>query len=189
MRSSNLNGRIEVAGQKAMIVIANPWGINCSGCGYINTNIGMLITGLPQFNENKGLLNYYVGNSVGGKIVIQKNGLIGTGADNLTLMTRSLESQGNIIGKNITLILGTNIVDSQAKIVPVIKPNPPAFALDVGYLGGMYAEQISLFSTEKGLGVKYNGELNKPDAKMEIDSQGNLGPKVTVNVNGDFSFS
>ncbi|WP_387696260.1 filamentous hemagglutinin N-terminal domain-containing protein, partial [Photorhabdus sp. RM157S] len=35
---SHLNGWIEVAGRKAEVVIANPAGITCNGCGFINAH-------------------------------------------------------------------------------------------------------------------------------------------------------
>ncbi|MCP5978969.1 filamentous hemagglutinin N-terminal domain-containing protein, partial [Klebsiella pneumoniae] len=41
---SRLNGYIEVAGQKAQVVIANPAGISCDGCGFINANRATLTT-------------------------------------------------------------------------------------------------------------------------------------------------
>lgn len=47
---SQLNGYLEVAGQRAQVVVANPWGISCSGCGFINTQQAMLSTGTPQLN-------------------------------------------------------------------------------------------------------------------------------------------
>ena len=44
---SLLNGYIEVAGSRAQVVIANPAGISCSGCGFINANRATLTTGKP----------------------------------------------------------------------------------------------------------------------------------------------
>ena len=37
---SQLNGYIEVAGPQAEVIVANPNGITCNGCGFINTKIG-----------------------------------------------------------------------------------------------------------------------------------------------------
>lgn len=34
---SQLRGYTEVAGQSAKVIVANPYGITCSGCGFINT--------------------------------------------------------------------------------------------------------------------------------------------------------
>ncbi|RLR17233.1 filamentous hemagglutinin N-terminal domain-containing protein, partial [Sodalis-like symbiont of Bactericera trigonica] len=44
---SLLDGFIEVAGQRADVIIANPAGISCSGCGFINVRAGTLTTGHP----------------------------------------------------------------------------------------------------------------------------------------------
>ncbi|MBV4413114.1 filamentous hemagglutinin N-terminal domain-containing protein [Enterobacteriaceae bacterium YMB-R22] len=41
---SKLGGYIEVAGQKAQVVIANPAGITCDGCGFINASRATLTT-------------------------------------------------------------------------------------------------------------------------------------------------
>ncbi|MFX3939613.1 filamentous hemagglutinin N-terminal domain-containing protein, partial [Streptococcus suis] len=34
---SQLRGYTEVAGQSAHVIVANPYGISCNGCGFINT--------------------------------------------------------------------------------------------------------------------------------------------------------
>ena len=47
--ASQLKGTIEVGGQKADIVIANPNGITCDGCGFLNTNRATITTGTAQF--------------------------------------------------------------------------------------------------------------------------------------------
>ena len=42
---SDLDGAIEVFGTEAGLIIANPNGITCDGCGFINTNRVDLVTG------------------------------------------------------------------------------------------------------------------------------------------------
>ncbi len=44
---SYLNGWVEVAGSRAQVVIANPAGISCNGCGFINASKTTLATGTP----------------------------------------------------------------------------------------------------------------------------------------------
>ncbi|MCL6409116.1 filamentous hemagglutinin N-terminal domain-containing protein, partial [Dickeya dadantii] len=56
---SKLNGYIEVAGKKAQVVIANPSGIICDGCGFINANRATLTTGKAMM-ENGQLKGYQV---------------------------------------------------------------------------------------------------------------------------------
>jgi filamentous hemagglutinin len=47
---SYINGYIEVAGQRAEVVIANPSGININGGGFINASRGTFTTGTPIMN-------------------------------------------------------------------------------------------------------------------------------------------
>ncbi|WP_275554335.1 filamentous hemagglutinin N-terminal domain-containing protein [Mixta sp. Marseille-Q2659] len=54
---SRLNGYIEVAGQKAQVVIASPSGITCNGCGFINAGRATLTTGTAQM-QNGNLTGY-----------------------------------------------------------------------------------------------------------------------------------
>eukprot|EP01037_Dinobryon_pediforme_P037178 gene37178-44521_t len=42
---SQLKGYVEVAGDRAQVVIANPSGVTCDGCGFINANRVTLTTG------------------------------------------------------------------------------------------------------------------------------------------------
>src|SRR5699024_7256976 len=47
---SQLRGYVEIAGDRAQLVIANPAGISCEGCGFINAARTTLTTGKPIFN-------------------------------------------------------------------------------------------------------------------------------------------
>ena len=55
---SQLNGYTEVAGARAEVIIANPNGITCNGCGFINTSRGVLTTGTPVFGGS-GSLDFF----------------------------------------------------------------------------------------------------------------------------------
>ena len=46
--TSMLRGPLEVAGQRANVIVANPNGITCDGCGFFNVNRATLTTGRPQ---------------------------------------------------------------------------------------------------------------------------------------------
>ena len=50
---SELKGLMEVFGDKANVIIANPNGITCNGCGFINTQRATLTTGTPDFSADK----------------------------------------------------------------------------------------------------------------------------------------
>ncbi|NVZ27640.1 filamentous hemagglutinin N-terminal domain-containing protein, partial [Pseudomonas gingeri] len=50
---SQLRGYTEVAGQSAHVIVANPYGISCSGCGFINTPQATLTTGKPVISNGQ----------------------------------------------------------------------------------------------------------------------------------------
>lgn len=52
---SLLQGYTEVAGKAANVMVANPYGITCDGCGFINTPHATLTTGRPVMNADGSL--------------------------------------------------------------------------------------------------------------------------------------
>jgi len=105
---SQLNGFIEVAGQKAQVVIANPSGITCNGCGFINANRATLTTGQAQMN-NGHLTGYNVGR---GEIVIQGNGLDSSQQDSTDLISRAVKVNAGIWANELNVTTGRNQVDA-----------------------------------------------------------------------------
>lgn len=69
---SQLRGFLEVAGGKAQVVLANPSGIMCDGCGTINVGRMTLTTGKPQLNADGSVAGYRVERGV---IQVQGGGL------------------------------------------------------------------------------------------------------------------
>src|SRR5262249_46058962 len=47
---SMLRGYQEILGAPAELVVANPWGISCDGCGFVNTPRVTLTTGAPTIS-------------------------------------------------------------------------------------------------------------------------------------------
>ncbi|MGG6124916.1 filamentous hemagglutinin N-terminal domain-containing protein, partial [Pantoea allii] len=57
---SQLRGYMEVAGGRAQVIVANPSGIVCDGCGTINAGRMTLTTGKPQLNADGSIAGYHV---------------------------------------------------------------------------------------------------------------------------------
>ena len=84
---SRLNGFVEVAGQKAQVVIANPSGITCNGCGFINASRGTLTTGQAQLN-NGNLTGFNVER---GEVVVEGAGMDSSRQDYTDIIARSVK--------------------------------------------------------------------------------------------------
>jgi filamentous hemagglutinin len=171
---STLNGYIEVAGQRAQVVIANPWGISCSGCGFINTSNATLTTGVPQINAQGALTGYRVND---GTVALGDVNV--AGLDSFAVISRAMKLNGKLYAKQVDAVLGRNQVDAATLQATPLAADPqagaaPAFALDVAALGGMYANAIRLVGTEKGVGVNQQGNLAADAGELKISSAGDL---------------
>ncbi|MBN3005731.1 hemagglutinin repeat-containing protein [Chromobacterium alkanivorans] len=171
---SQLNGYLEVAGQRAQVVVANPWGISCSGCGFINTQQAMLSTGAPQLNAQGALTGFQVN---GGAVSISGAGLNAGNVDKFAIISRALQVNAELHAKQLDLVLGRNQVDAgtlQARPLAADGSAAPTFALDVAQLGGMYANAIRLVGTEAGVGVNQQGEMAARAGDLQLTSAGDL---------------
>ncbi|MGU7785396.1 two-partner secretion domain-containing protein, partial [Burkholderia sp. PU8-34] len=70
--ASQIRGYVEVAGNRAEVVLANPAGIVVDGGGFINTSRATLTTGQPYYGADGSLAGYNVNR---GLITIQGAGL------------------------------------------------------------------------------------------------------------------
>ncbi|MFP3803154.1 filamentous hemagglutinin N-terminal domain-containing protein, partial [Paraburkholderia sp. SIMBA_027] len=80
-------GHLEVAGQRAEVVIANGSGISVNGGGFINTSRAILTTGSPNFAPDGSLAGF---NVTGGNITVQGAGLDGSAVDQVDLLARAV---------------------------------------------------------------------------------------------------
>jgi len=186
-RASMLNGQIEVAGAKADVIVANPAGITCSGCGFINTGRGTLTTGKPNIVNNK-----LTGISVlGGKITIGADGMVDK-SDYTNLLAQNIEVGGKVEAQNLQVMTGFSpniVVDENNQLVntnnSVIDYNT---LLDVKALGGMYANKISLKTTGKNSDISNAGIISSK-SDIEIQTNGQLVNNGSLLAKGDINLA
>ncbi|WP_437610830.1 hemagglutinin repeat-containing protein [Erwinia sp. V71] len=185
---SKLNGYVEVAGRKAQVVIANPAGISCDGCGFINANRATLTTGTPKM-ANGELRGYTVDN---GEIVVEGAGMDSSRQDYTDLIARTVKVNAGIWAKDVTVTTGKNEVSADNSTATASSAADsdssdvkPTLAIDVAQLGGMYAGKIRLVATEQGVGVTNSGTLGTQAGNITINANGDIVNSGTVNAGQD----
>jgi len=176
---SQLNGFIEVAGKRAAVVIANPSGITCNGCGFINASRNTLTTGQAMI-ENGQLKGFDVN---GGRINIEGKGLKDSDADYTQIIAQSVAVNAKVHARELNVVTGKNQVSAEGAVSTVKAGDDagrPAFALDVAAIGGMYAHKITLTGTEKGVGVRNAGELGASAGELHLSVDGRLENSGTL---------
>lgn len=188
---SALNGMLEIAGQNASLIIANPNGINAAGVGFINTNRAVLTTGVPTIDAAGNLEGFTVNNA--SKITFAdrietdtagtETGFINGSSTTprIDLISRAVKINGTLQAEELNVVTGANKVaysDLQAEQMSAATAKP-ALALDVSALGGMYAGRITMVGTENGVGVKNAGVM---------EAVGEAG-SILLNVNGRITFA
>lgn len=184
--ASRFEGNLEVAGQMADVIIANPSGINIKGGGFINANKAIFTTGKPQLNADGSIKQFTVDQ---GKITVSANpnSKFGLGGNNndanyVDLYARALELSAELRAKNdIQVIAGANNIsaDLQDVTAKTGTGTAPTLAVDVKALGGMYANNIYLMGTEKGLGVTNAGTIQAVN-NLVITSAGKIEHSGTI---------
>ncbi|MGT2490208.1 two-partner secretion domain-containing protein [Cupriavidus basilensis] len=157
---SQLLGAQEIAGNRANLILANPAGLHCSGCGAINTDRVTLSTGRPVFSADGSLGGFDV-----------REGNIGIGGQGSCparrykarrVLARSININAELWARHSECgCAGANQVDYQTlNAAPQAGngPAPQARASSASALSSMYSGAgRMLIGTERGVGFHLGG--------------------------------
>ncbi|WP_413713269.1 hemagglutinin repeat-containing protein [Serratia marcescens] len=175
---SQLRGFLEVAGGKAQVIVANPAGIVCNGCGTINAGRMTLTTGKPQMNADGSMAGYQIERGV---VRVEGGGLNGDArhdTEYVDIMARAVEINAGVWAKeSVSVVGGRNRVSADGKTVTALADDGgarPALAIDMGQMGGMYSGSIRMIGTEAGVGVRNQNGQVQAGKTLTVSSEGKL---------------
>ncbi|MGV2981318.1 hemagglutinin repeat-containing protein [Camelimonas sp. ID_303_24] len=161
---SNLNGPTEVFGARADVIVANPNGVGCASCSFINAGRVTLSTGTPIPNYQTGTVAFDVRR---GAVSISGGGVSGPGGQPLAaidLIGRQLRIDGPVAADGrARLRAGAMRYDQSGDIATALDGAGigavagPAIASSAA--GVIRAGAISVLSTDVDLGVALGADV------------------------------
>ncbi|WMY10016.1 hemagglutinin repeat-containing protein [Paraburkholderia phenoliruptrix] len=183
--ASQLNGALEIAGQRANVILANPSGISVNGGTFINTSRATLTTGTPNYAADGSVSGF---NVTGGNIAISGAGLNASNVDQVDLLSRAVQANAAVYAKtNLNVVTGANSVDYHTlNATPIAGDGAaPGVSIDVSSLGGMYANRIQLVGTELGVGISLKGIAGAQSGDLVLTTAGKLVLAGQTNASGN----
>ncbi|WP_169303638.1 hemagglutinin repeat-containing protein [Guyparkeria sp. SB14A] len=180
---SQLAGYLEIGGDPADLVVANPAGITCDGCGFINAERAMLTTGRPLFDGDR-----WTGLDVrGGRIRIEGEGMDASRTAEADLLARAVEINAGLWADRLEITTGTGRFDRSGTLTESLAANTPSpeWGIDTARLGGMYANKIRLVANEHGVGVRNAGTIAAGEAGLAVTVDGKLVNHGTATTAGN----
>ncbi|MFW6851320.1 hemagglutinin repeat-containing protein [Burkholderia gladioli] len=170
---SAIRGFVEIAGQKAELIISNPAGLQIDGGGFMNTSRAVLTTGVPYYGEDGSVAGFNVSR---GLVTVSGSGLNAADIDQVDIISRAVQANAAIYARNLNVIAGANQVNHDTLAATPIQGDgaAPAVAIDVGQLGGMYSNRIFLVSSGNSVGVRNAGSIAADAAGLTLTTDGRL---------------
>ncbi|MGF9567538.1 hemagglutinin repeat-containing protein [Neorhizobium sp. BT27B] len=174
---SRLEGATEVFGGRASVIIANPNGMTCDGCGFINTPRAVLSTGVPGIGADGSLEGLTVRK---GDVTIGSRGANlanGAGAvDIFDIVSRTIRIDGPVYGKDLQLTAGSSdyAYGSRSSTAAGDDSGGNEYAIDGSALGAMQADSIKIIVNDKGAGVRMRGDMAANVGELSLSADGKI---------------
>ena len=183
--NTKLLGYVEIAGSKADLIIANPNGITCRGCGFLSTSHLTFIAGSSNFDSN-GNLGFNLKEQATPNLLVPLISVEGLGLDasntsSTSIIASSIKLLANIYGSEntaLTLKSGEGRFDHLSKEITnsnnsIASSTSPLFAIDASSLAKIQSGQIFIIATKEGVGVNMASEVLASN-EVKIDANGDV---------------
>lgn len=201
---TNINGAVEVLGQKAHVIVANPNGIVIDGGRFVNTGRVALTTGKLSFNARQiapGIFQDNVVSTVtGGSITVSGGGLSGQ-MDAIDLIAHSIKINGQITNSSANANAGIRLASGQSstefyssvlpgntglswgRITGTGGSSDGAVLVEITRQGVLRANRIGIEINDHGAGARIAGEGYANSREFILRADGNIdlaGANITA---------
>ena len=168
-KASTLNGYLEVAGNRASVVIANANGISVNGLGFINTDNVIISTGKVT-NWADGNMKF---SGSKGDMLVNGDGLNGRNPKRLDIVTNNLTVDRSELWGNELYISADGLLENTSKIGG--KENV------VLHAGNMENTANSYIESGKDMDITVAGRLHQEKSTLKSGADANIAAGSIVN--------
>jgi filamentous hemagglutinin family protein len=164
---STVSGTTEVAGQRAAVIVANPNGIHCNGCAFLNTTSTTLTTGRPEIDAGSIDLSVTQGTitigsegfspGVQGALIGRTVVLNGPIASSVSGPDAQLLVSGG--AQRVQNLDATSVADTTIVAAPSTIARTSPFAVDASENATLTAGRVVVKNAETGQGVNTYGAI------------------------------
>ncbi|MEN0105008.1 MAG: filamentous hemagglutinin N-terminal domain-containing protein [Pseudomonas sp.] len=170
---SMLAGALEVFGAQADVIVANPNGITLNGVKTVNIGGLVASTGVASLGDSLSL-DVQNGNA---RVVVGANGVDTRGLSYFDIVARSVALNGNVgspgSSADVQVLAGLNRYNAEQRSytsLPGAPAGAPTLAIEGSVAGAMHGRNITLISSESGVGVRHSGLISAAqDIRIQAD--------------------
>ncbi|MEP3465944.1 MAG: filamentous hemagglutinin N-terminal domain-containing protein, partial [Parasphingorhabdus sp.] len=174
---SDLLGPLEVFGGEAGLILANPAGITCDGCGFVGTPRVTLSTGQVQFGADGRFNGLAV---TQGDVTVSGQGLLGGNVDYFDIVSLTAKINADLYTRDLQVSAGTSDFDYAQRLSRSRGRTGTGIAIDSTLLGGMFANRIRLVGNDRGVGINLQGAVASLQDDVSIEAPGAISVASVV---------
>ena len=185
--TSSLRGKAEVFGTEAAVIIANPNGISCDACGFVNASKVDLVTGTSNFSGDD-----LTGFSIDGSSTLTVSGsgfLSDAVADELNLTSRYLRINAQAKANNTLRVLSGNETYDHTTNIINSDDTETSGPHSIWIRGALEANYIELINTELDTDgvygiVNHGGDISADRLRLDSNGLFNNQNDGSINISG-----
>ena len=151
---SELKGILEALTKNNLdVILSNKNGITLDGANFFNIHNMILTTGEVRVKEDGNLSSININNN---KEILTLTELNTNNVNTLNILSGVSRIEKDLIGNNINLVTGSNIVNIDGNEVEIVKTQSGELGIPISaeILGSIHGDSVRIIATKSGIGVK-----------------------------------
>ena len=185
---SELKGTLEALTKNNLdVILSNKNGITLDGANFFNIHNMTLTTGEVRVKEDGNLSSININNN---KEILTLTELNTNNVNTLNILSGVSRIEKDLIGNNINLVTGSNIVNIDGNEVEIVKTQSGELGIPISaeILGSIHGDSVRIIATKSGIGVKsIVADSVDIESKSQIKTEAIISNTTKISQEEDFN--